>query len=42
MAFERGQIQRRILIESTVGCATLAQVDLAAADARVRERLQPL
>ena len=41
-AFARGQIQRRILVESTDGCTTLEQVDMAAADTRVRERLQPL
>jgi kynurenine 3-monooxygenase len=41
-ALERGKIQRRILVESTAGCAGLDQVDLVAADARVRERLQPL
>jgi kynurenine 3-monooxygenase len=41
-AFERGKVQRQILVESTQGCATLAEVDLAAADARVRERLAPL
>ena len=41
-AFARGQIQRRILVESTAGCTSIDQVDLAAADARVRERLEPL
>jgi len=41
-AFARGQVQRQILVESTVGCRTLDQVDLAAADARVQARLQPL
>ena len=41
-AFARGQVQRRILVESTAGCTQLDQVDLAAADARVRERLQAL
>ena len=41
-AFARGRVQRAILVESTEGCARLDQVDLAAADARVRERLAPL
>jgi len=41
-AFERGRVQRAILVESTEGCERLEQVDLAAADARVRERLSPL
>ena len=41
-AFERGQVQRAILVESTRGCERLADVDLAAADARVRERLPEL
>jgi kynurenine 3-monooxygenase len=41
-AFERGRVQRAILVESTEGCERLDQVDLAAADARVRERLSPL
>ena len=41
-AYARGQVQRRILVESTAGCATLEQVDLAAADARVSMLLQPL
>jgi len=41
-AFARGLIQRRILVESTAGCTSLEQVDLAAADARVREHLRPL
>jgi kynurenine 3-monooxygenase len=41
-AFERGRVQRAILVESTVSCERLDQVDLAAADARVRERLSPL
>jgi kynurenine 3-monooxygenase len=41
-AFARGQIQRQILVESTAGCSEIGQVDLVSADARVRERLQPL
>jgi kynurenine 3-monooxygenase len=42
LAFARGQVQRQILVESTRGLARLDQVDLAAADQRVRERLAPL
>ena len=41
-AFERGKVQRQILVEATQGCTSLAKVDLALADARVRERLAPL
>jgi kynurenine 3-monooxygenase len=41
-AFERGKVQRQILVEATAGCESLDQVDLAAADARVLERLSPL
>jgi kynurenine 3-monooxygenase len=41
-AFERGRVQRQILVESTRGCTSLDDVDLAAADARVRERLAGL
>ncbi|HLU12657.1 MAG TPA: NAD(P)/FAD-dependent oxidoreductase [Arenimonas sp.] len=41
-ALERGRVQREILVESTRGLEKLEQVDLAAADARVRERLTPL
>ena len=41
-AYARGQVQRQILVESTTGCSGIEQVDLLAADARVRERLQPL
>jgi kynurenine 3-monooxygenase len=41
-AFARGQVQRRILVESTAGCSTLEEVDLTAADALVRKLLQPL
>jgi kynurenine 3-monooxygenase len=41
-AFARGQVQRRILVECTAGCSSIEQVDLVAADALVRERLQPL
>ncbi|HEU0152429.1 MAG TPA: NAD(P)/FAD-dependent oxidoreductase [Arenimonas sp.] len=41
-AFERGKVQRQILVEATRGCATLSDVDLAAADALVLARLSPL
>ena len=41
-AFERGKLQRTILIEATRGCRDLADVDIAAADAMVRERMAPL
>jgi len=41
-AFARGRVQRAILVESTAGVATLDAVDLAAADARVLARLEPL
>jgi kynurenine 3-monooxygenase len=41
-AFARGKLQRAILVESTAGLASLDQVDLAAADARVLARLAPL
>ena len=42
VAQERGQIQRRLLAESTSACASLAEVNLQAADERVRTWLQPL
>ena len=38
-AFARGRIQRQILVECTTGLTDVNQVDLAAADALVRERL---
>lgn len=41
-AFARGKLQREILVECTRGRASLEEVDLAAADALVRERLAPL
>jgi kynurenine 3-monooxygenase len=41
-AYERGKVQRAILVECTAGVATLDAVDLARADALVRERLEPL
>jgi kynurenine 3-monooxygenase len=41
-AFARGRVQRAILVESTAGAAALDEVDLAAADARVLARLEPL
>ena len=42
LARERGEVQRRILVEATAGCGSIEQVDLAAADALVLERLTPL
>lgn len=41
-AFERGQVQRGILVEATRGLHVLEQVDLAAVDARVIAALAPL
>jgi kynurenine 3-monooxygenase len=41
-AFERGKVQRAILVEATRGKARIEDVDLAAADALVLERLAPL
>ncbi len=41
-AFARGEVQAGILREATRGKRSLAEVDLGAADALVRERLQPL
>jgi kynurenine 3-monooxygenase len=41
-AFARGAVQRAILVEATRGVERLEDVDLTAADARVRERLTPL
>jgi kynurenine 3-monooxygenase len=42
MAFERGQVQRQILVEATRGHATLDALDWDAVDAMVHERLAPL
>jgi kynurenine 3-monooxygenase len=42
VALERGMVQRRILVESTAGCSRLDEVDLLAADGRVRKNLVPL
>jgi len=42
LAYSRGKIQRQILRECTSGLTDVQQVDLAAADALVRERLEPL
>ena len=42
LAFARGQVQRQILVDSTRGLARLDEVDLEAADRRVRERMAPL
>ena len=41
-AFERGRVQRHILVQATAGCRHLGEVDLAAADAAVRTALTPL
>ncbi len=41
-AYERGKIQRQILVGCTAGLTSIDQVDLAAADASVIERLPPL
>ena len=41
-AFERGKVQRQILVEATRGRASLDDVDIDAVDALVRERLAPL
>jgi kynurenine 3-monooxygenase len=41
-AFERGRIQRELLIEATRGCARIEDVDMTAADAAVMARLSPL
>ena len=41
-ARERGEIQRRVLAQATAGLASIDEVDLAAADALVLERLSPL
>jgi kynurenine 3-monooxygenase len=41
-AFARGEIQRGILLECCAGTSSLDEVDLARADALVRERLAPL
>ncbi|KFL38073.1 FAD-dependent oxidoreductase [Arenimonas donghaensis] len=41
-AFERGKVQRALLVEATRGLDRLEQVDLAAADAAVEARLAPL
>lgn len=41
-AYERGKIQRQILIECTAGIEDVSQVDLARADELVLARLRPL
>jgi kynurenine 3-monooxygenase len=41
-AFERGRIQRELLVEATAGRDSLDGLDWDALDARVRERLTPL
>lgn len=42
IAFERGQVQRQLLVDMTRGHATLETLDWEAVDAAVRERLAPL
>ncbi len=42
LAFERGLVQRELLVELTRGHASLDTLDWNAVDARVRERLPPL
>ncbi len=42
VAFERGEIQAQILRELSAGKTHLDEIDLAAADRLVRERLTPL
>jgi len=42
VAFERGQVQRQLLVELTRGHASLDTLDWDAVDAMVRERLSPL
>ena len=42
VAQARGKVQREILVESCRGLSSMDQVDLAAADALVRGRLEPL
>jgi kynurenine 3-monooxygenase len=41
-AFERGQVQRQLLVELTRGHASLDTLDWDVVDAAVRERLAPL
>lgn len=41
VAFERGRIQRELLVELTRGKRSLAEIDFAAADALVAQRLTP-
>lgn len=41
-AFERGRIQRELLVEATRGRASLDEVDFAWLDAAIRSRLEPL
>ena len=42
VAFERGQVQRELLVELTRGHSSLDTIDWEAVDATVRERLSPL
>ncbi|HTA63972.1 MAG TPA: FAD-dependent monooxygenase [Xanthomonadaceae bacterium] len=41
-AFERGQVQRELLVEATRGCTRIEEIDLAAADAAVTSLLSRL
>jgi len=42
IAYERGRIQRELLVDATRDCDSLGQVDLEVADRAVRSRLSPL
>ena len=42
LARERGELQRRLLVEATTGCASIDQVDLEQADRSVLQLLTPL
>jgi kynurenine 3-monooxygenase len=42
LAFERGRVQRELLVQATQGCSRVEDIDLDAADRAVRERLAPL
>src|SRR5690606_38454539 len=42
LAQERGEVQRQILVEATAGCTSIDDIDLAAVDRMVTERLSPL
>jgi kynurenine 3-monooxygenase len=42
MAFERGRIQRELLVDATRGLSRIEDVDLAAVDRAIATRLSPL